>query len=254
MERFADPSFTAIAIVATVLFGLVRGGLVGAGVMATALLSLKVPPQQAVAITLPIIITQDMLSVWVYRKTFDGWNLAVLTPGAILGTALAGLFASSLSPSAVRLLVGIIGLIFILVKVAGPALQVLMPRRNVLTGLIFGTMSGFTSMLANAGAPAYHMFVLPQRMEPQTLMGTTMVFFAVCNAVKVPAFLALGTLTSDILVVGFTLMPLGVASTLLGVWLGRRLTGPIFYKVVYTSMFLLSVELIRSGIAGLYAS
>ena len=61
--------------------------------VATPLLALIIPPLQAVAIMLPILLLQDVISVIAYRKSWDAWNLKVLIPGGLIGVAVtAGLF------------------------------------------------------------------------------------------------------------------------------------------------------------------
>ena len=76
------------------LVGLAKGGFSGIGMAATPLLALTVPPLQALAILLPILMMQDVISVWWYRHDWDAWNLKVMLPGAVVGTALAWALAS----------------------------------------------------------------------------------------------------------------------------------------------------------------
>src|SRR3954466_6350729 len=57
-------------------------------------MALVISPVQAAAIMLPILITQDVVTVWAYRHTWDGRNLAILLPGAALGIGLGYLLAA----------------------------------------------------------------------------------------------------------------------------------------------------------------
>ena len=77
------------AFIAVLLVGLAKGGFSGIGMAATPLLALAVPPLQALAILLPILIVQDVVSLWWYRRDWDGWNLKVMLPGAVIGVGLA---------------------------------------------------------------------------------------------------------------------------------------------------------------------
>jgi len=52
----SDPIFYLAAIVAVTFLGLAKGGFAGVGLVATPLLSLVVPPVQAAAIVLPILL------------------------------------------------------------------------------------------------------------------------------------------------------------------------------------------------------
>jgi uncharacterized membrane protein YfcA len=70
---------------------------------ATPLMALTVPPLQAAAILLPILMVQDVISVWTYRRTWSGWNLKVMLPGAVIGVAAAWVLAAHVSDVALRL-------------------------------------------------------------------------------------------------------------------------------------------------------
>ena len=68
----AQPSFYAAAVPAVILLGLSKGGFAGLGVLGMPLTALTIPPVQAAAITLPILMVQDVFSVWVYRCSWAG--------------------------------------------------------------------------------------------------------------------------------------------------------------------------------------
>ena len=81
MTIITDPLFYLLAVPAIAALGLGKGGFAGVGMISTPLLALTVPPLQAAAILLPILLCQDAISVWVYRREWSAWNLKVLLPG-----------------------------------------------------------------------------------------------------------------------------------------------------------------------------
>jgi uncharacterized membrane protein YfcA len=107
-----EPSFYATAIPAVILLGLAKGGFAGLGVLGMLLMALTIPPVQAAAITLPILMVQDVFSVWVYRPSFDPVNLRILLPGAVAGILLAYLLASRVPDAVVSLVLGTILIVF----------------------------------------------------------------------------------------------------------------------------------------------
>src|SRR5215213_10633517 len=111
---FTDPLFLAVTFMAVLLVGLAKGGFSGVGMAATPLLALSVPPLQALAILLPILLVQDVLSLWWYRRDYDGWNLKVMLPGAVIGVGIAWAVGSVVPDDVVRLLIGVIGIAFVL--------------------------------------------------------------------------------------------------------------------------------------------
>jgi uncharacterized membrane protein YfcA len=122
----------------------------------------------------------------------------------------------------------------------------------VATGVVFGTIGGFTTMLANAGGPAWQMHLLPQKIDKLPYIGTVAILFAASNLIKIPGFLTLGTLTRDNLIVGLSLVPIAVASNFLGIWMVRRVSTEMFFRIAYVLMFLIAVELMRSSIIDLW--
>jgi uncharacterized membrane protein YfcA len=231
------------------LVGLAKGGFSGVGMAATPLLALAMPPLQAVAILLPILLIQDVLSVWWYRHDWDAWNLKVMLPGAVIGVCLAWALASVVPDDVVRLAIGLIGVGFVLNvwfgKVPPPG------RPSAFSGVFWGAGSGFTSAIASAGSPPFSVHVLPQRMDKLKLVGTATMFFAAVNLMKVVPYFALGQLSRENLMISATLLPLAIATNFLGFWLVRRTpTGP-FYRIAYSIIFLISAALTAQGAAGL---
>src|SRR4051812_47074675 len=113
MTLIADPLFYLAAAPAVIFLGLSKGGFSGIGMVSTPLLALILPPLEAAAILLPIILIQDAVSVWVYRRVWDPWNLKVMIPGCVIGVGMAWLLAAYVSDGVIRLVVGLIALGFV---------------------------------------------------------------------------------------------------------------------------------------------
>jgi len=248
-----NPLFLAAAIVAVTFLGFSKGGFVGLGVTAVPLLSLIVPPPQAAAILLPILLVQDAVSVWVYHRDYSLWNLQVLIPGAIVGAALATLIAASLSADVVRLAVGVIALLFVASRLLSRWIERHLPKPAIASGLFWGMVAGFTSTLANAGSPPVQIHLLPQRLPKLTFVGTTSIYFAAANLIKIPSYFALGQLTSTNMAAGLALVPLAIATNFLGVYLVRRVSMEAFYRIAYVLIFLIGCALVRSAAVALLA-
>ncbi len=244
----ADPLFYLLAVVAVILLGLSKGGFFGLGVMSLPLMSLFVPPLQAAAIILPTVLAQDALTVWTYRRDWSGWNLKIMIPSMAAGIAVAGLFAASLTAAHIRLAIGLIAGAFVLRHWLGSRFERLSPRPGTLSGMIFGAIGGFTTMLANAGGPAWQMHLLPQQLDKFTYVGTFTILFAASNLMKIPAYGALGQLTSENLALGAALLPVAVLANYAGIWLVRRTPAELFFRIAYVLMFLISIELIRGAL------
>ena len=252
MTLITDPLFYALAIPAVIALGLSKGGFAGAGQMATPLLALVMPPLEAAAIFLPIMIIQDLNALWVYRKEWNGRILAIMLPGAVLGVAAAGLLASYISDAAVRAFVGFITIAFVIYSVIGAArLAREIKPAGISAGLFWGAFSGYTSTICQAGGPPYQMYVITQNLPKMVFVGTTAIFLAAVNGMKVVPYLALGQFSTKGMGTSLALLPLALAANQLGFWLVRRTPQETFYKIVLAVMFLISLALLYSGVGEL---
>ncbi len=250
MTIITDPFFYLIAVPAVIALGLAKGGFAGVGILSTPLLALYLPPLEAAALILPILITQDAISVWWYHKDWDAWNLKVLIPGALVGMSLGWAFAAQVTDAALRTVVGIIGVSFVLYTIFSRAPDE-PQRKTAASGVFWGMVSGFTSMLSQAGGPPFQVHVLPQRLPKLTLVGTTTLFFALVNALKIGPYFALGQFSTKNFATSLMLLPLAVLANALGIWLVRVTPVGLFYKIAYTIVFIVSSLLLYQGITGL---
>ncbi len=247
-----DPVFYALAVPAVILMGLAKGGFSGVGAVSMPLLAMAISPVKAAAILLPILIVQDVVSVWAFRRDWDKGVLAVTIPGAVLGIVLGYLLAAEVSGTAVLAALGAISILFAAHRlwlmrggrIAAPA------DAPPALGVVFGVVAGFTSQIAHAGGPPFQMWVMPKNLPPAVLIGTTAIFFAVVNWIKVPAYWALGQFTRENMLTAAALTPLAIASTFAGVWLMRRIEAERFYQLIYVLMILVGGQLLWKAWSG----
>ena len=251
MTLITDPLFYAFAVPAIIFLGLSKGGFSGIGMVSTPLVAIIMPPLEAAALLLPSLLVQDAFSAFIYRRVWDPWNLKVLLPGCVVGVGCAWLFAAHVSDSAVRLMVGLIALGFVAYAVFRHYLPGESPRPRASHGVFWGALSGFTTTLIQIGAPPYYAFVLPQLLEKMIYVGTTVMFFAAANAMKVVPYSALGQFSTAGLLTSFALFPLAIASNYLGIWLVRVTPETIFYRITNVLVLLIGLELTRQGVTGL---
>ncbi len=246
----ADPLFIACALAAVVLSGLAKGGFAGVGALAMPVMALAIDPVRGAAILLPILILQDAVGVWAYRRNWDGRILAVMLPGAAVGILLGWFFAAQVSEVAVLGLLGVISVLFGLQRLwveRGGAIT-LPSNSPAWVGFLFGIASGFTSQIAHAGSPPFQMWVLPKRLTRDMLVGTTAFAFAAMNWMKVPAYAALGQFSRDNLIATAMLAPVAILSTFAGVALVRRVDPARFYTLIYILMILLGLKLMADAL------
>jgi len=247
-----EPIFYLTAVAAVTFLGLAKGGFTGVGMIATPLLSLVIPPFQAIAIVLPILLLQDIITLWIYWGDWDKWNIKVLTAGAFVGVAAGWGLAAVVTDAQVRLVIGLIAVSFVLSHWLLPKPKKEAGRPSTLAGLFWGFVSAFTSTLSHAGGPPFAIYVLPQRMSKMRFVGTSTLFFALVNYMKLVPFFALGQFSADNIKTSLVLMPVAVVTNFLGVWLVKVTPTEIFYRIAYVLVFLIGLALIESGVRALF--
>ena len=250
----SDPYFYAAAVPAVILVGLSKGGLGGAmALIGVPLMALVVSPVQAAAIMLPILIVMDIVSLWAWRGVWDRVTLRNVLPGAMIGITLGWATAALVTPGAVRLIVGLIALAFFLRWLSQRVVRSDKPgRHSIVRGTLCGTLAGFTSFVAHAGGPPYQVYALPLKQPPALYVGTSVIFFAVVNAVKLVPYFALGQFDAANLAASAILMPVAPLATLAGAWLVRRMKPDIFYPFMYGMVALVSLKLIYDGVVEIW--
>ncbi len=210
-------------------------------------MALAMSPVRAAAILLPVLVVQDVVGVWAFRRDWDSAVLRATLPGAAVGVLLGYLLAAVVSVGAVLGVTGGIAILFGLYRLHRryrPGLPARMPDR---AGPLFGLASGFTSQIAHAGVPPFQLFVLPRGLSPTRFAGTGAIFFAAVNWMKVPAFLSLGQFTAANLGATLVLMPVAIAATFGGVRLVRRVTADRFYLLIDLLMIAVGLRLLWSA-------
>ncbi len=247
-----DPLFYLAAIPGVLLAGLAKGGFGGAlGMLAVPLMALVISPVQAAAIMLPILISMDVVGLIAWRGTFDRRAIAIVLPAALLGIGVGWATAAWVTEAHVRLIVGIVALMFTADYMLGGAKRLEPKPHNRAKGTFWGAVTGFTSFVSHAGGPPFQMYMLPLRLDPKLFAGTAIMVFAVVNAVKVVPYFFLGQFSTANLWTSATLLPLAPLATLAGVFLVKRVRADLFYRFVYAALFAIGLKLVWDGASGI---
>lgn len=247
-----ETQFYLVAIPAVILFGLSKGGFSGLGTLGVPILSLVASPVRAAAIVLPILLVQDWLSVWAFRRDFSPRNLIILIPSSMIGVGVGWLLAARVSDDAVRLAIGVISIVFVLYMLIRDRLgRAPVEKAGVPSGVLWGSLAGFTSFISHSGAPPFQVYVMPQYLRPPVFAGTATMFFAAVNLLKVPPYFLLGQFNRDNLFVSAGLIPVAILSTFGGVWLTRRVSADRFYAIILALTFLIGVKLTYDAVRAL---
>ena len=238
-----DPWFYITAVPAVLIYGIGKGGLGGAlGIIAVPLMALVVSPTQAAAILLPILCVMDAFAVRQHYRSADYSVLKQMLPGSLLGVLLAGLFLSVTPEAGLKLLIGVLSLLFCLQYVLGGSQQDKKP--GIASAWWWSSLGGFSSTAIHAGGGPASIYLLPLRLEKVTLIATMAVLFGIINLAKLIPYSMLEEFDTTNLMTAVVLMPLAPVGVYMGVWLLHRVSQDVVYRLCYLFLFLSGMKLV----------
>jgi len=214
------------------------------------LMSLAVPPVQAAAILLPLLIVMDGVAIWSFRGQWSKENIQRTLPGAIVGIIAGAFTFHYLSAAAIRLLIGVMCVAFCLNYWLRPGLKA-KTAAGIVGGSFWGAIAGFTSFGIHAGGPPMSIYLLPQRLDKIVLMGTFAIFFAVVNLIKLIPYTWLGQFDGTNLLTSLVLIPLAPIGVRLGYFLLHKIDEVLVYRICYCFLMLVGLKLLYDGSQGL---
>lgn len=228
------------------LTGLSKGGLGGAlGALVTPMLALVMPAPVAVGLTLPMLLTGDVCALYAHWRGWDRRILIAVLPGTVLGVIIGSLVIGSLSAVTLQHGLGIVALLYTLYKLWERRYRKSIPKdAPSWQSHPFGVATGFASTLANAGGPIFTIYLLTLRIVPSVFVGTSALYYALLNVMKLPAYLSSGILTPERLLVGVWALPLIPFGVWSGVILDRYIDMPTFEVLILAFLALTGVALL----------
>lgn len=244
-----DPWAWAALGVAAVVIGISKTALPGGSILAIALFAAVLPSRTSTAATLLLLMVGDVFALLAYRRHAHWPTLLRLAPAVVAGLLLGFAFLALTGDGVVRRAIGVILLLMIAVTLwrrwrQARAEQEAAARGGALLAGVYGTLGGFTTMVANAGGPVMSMYFLATRTPVQVFLGTSAWFFAIINVIKVPFLAGIGLFTGPVLLTDAILAPLVVLGALLGLRVARRLDQRLFDRIVIVLTILGAVYLL----------
>jgi hypothetical protein len=242
------------------------------------------PAKESTGVLLPLLILGDVFAVWSYRRHAHWRTLLRLMPTVVVGILLGAVFVARVDDTVMRRTIGVVLVLLVAVSLwtrfrqaaadrvpaaasagsgpaepaRGEATAPLSPadaadvasaagttRSRHTAAAVYGSLTGFTTMVANAGGPVMSLYMLSMRMPMLAFLGTGAWLFALFNLVKVPFSIGLGLLSWRSLGVDLVLAPAVVVGAGMGRWAIRRIDQVLFERVVIVVTVLSAVNLVR---------
>ncbi|MFD4958276.1 sulfite exporter TauE/SafE family protein [Microbacterium sp. NPDC058389] len=225
----------ALLGVAAVVVGLSKTAVPGAGTIAVAIFAAVLPAKRSTGVLLLLLIVADIFAVTMYRRHADWKTLVRLAPAVVAGVLVGVVFLWFADDLWVKRTIGVILLAVIALTLwrrrVGAQVEGDGGSHRV-AAATYGTLGGFTTMVANAAGPVMSMYFLAARFEVKAFLGTAAWFFAIVNVFKVPFSIGIGIITVPGLLIDLVLVPLVVVAAFLGRWLADRMPQSVFEKLV----------------------
>lgn len=278
-NRMDTLTFVALGVGAA-LVGFSKTAISGAATVSVVIFATVLPTRESTGVLLVLLMVGDALAVWTYRREAD-WGLIrrLLVPvvaGIVVGAFFLGLAPIGLLKPVIGGIVVVMTLIQA-VRMVGEARG----RRRVRAGSeraehgghdnaaehsgheraepgaggvavsrsrhpgsagVFGSLAGFTTMVANAGGPVMTLYLLRSRLQVRQFVGTMAWFFACVNVVKLPFSVGMGLVSPQRFLLCLSLVPAVVLGAVIGRLLIARISRPLFEKIV----------LLVAGLSGTY--
>ncbi|MGZ9811880.1 sulfite exporter TauE/SafE family protein [Pseudoroseicyclus sp. H15] len=193
-------------------------GMTGFGfaLAAVPMLSLVLPPEEAVVICVLLQVLIGLRDIVTLRAEIDRPQIGWMGLGALIGTPLGILLLRWLDADVMRLMLGLI------VCAALPALM-WTPARAVPASwrmsLPTGAAAGFFGGLAAMPGPPVIAYFMRAGMAPARMRASLMIFFFFTSAIALPGFWVAGLLEREAFFYAILALPV----MLLGTWGGGQL-------------------------------
>ena len=273
------PTLTAITwillMVVASLCGIAKTALPGAATIAVALCAAVMPAKESTGVILLMLMTGDLLAVWSYRRDADFHMLRRIVPAVLTGVGAGALFLHLASNDSTRRLIGVILLLLVAITLAqrrstsrrapdgasaaqapsppAPTLETQEATTTLATSttsgrlarLVYGSLAGFTTMVANAGGPVTSMYFLACRYPVKAFLGTTAWFFFLVNLVKLPFSISAGLVNTTTMSLTAICAPVVIVSALAGRRLAEHMDQRVFEPVIVALTIISALPLLR---------
>ncbi|RME84577.1 MAG: sulfite exporter TauE/SafE family protein [Caldilineae bacterium] len=230
------------------LVGMSKGGL-GATLSAVTvpMMALVLPVKDVIGMMPPVLMLADALAVGFHWGKWDGRMVRLLIPSSLIGVTIGTLFLANAPSELIRLVLGIIVIIFVIYKVFERRLFARITYRpHNWHGVLAGSVAGFTSSVAHTGGPPVGMYLLLQGVQPRTYAATSAIFFLILNYIKVPFYYVADVFNFKVLATFLWLLPMVPLGVLAGKWIVVRVSKGFYDNIILFLLFVSAMLLIFS--------
>ncbi len=186
MAAGLSPDQWALALLATFLLGVAKGGIKGFGAIITTLLAIVFGSKASTGILMPLLIVGDVFAVVYYNRHAHWPYLRKLMPWIIVGVLIGVWYGKDLPESQFKQgMALIIFLSVILMWIADRRKSYTIPD-NKFFASVMGSLAGFATMVGNLAGPFSELYFLALKTPKAVFIGTSAWLFFLTNIFKLP--------------------------------------------------------------------
>jgi len=251
-------SYYEIIIISIAVVGsaIIKNGVgVGAGIFLLPFLALVLPPKLALGLGAPAMLVSDLVGVKNYWGEWNRKELKILLPLAALGV-LFGCYLIKVTPDTLfSHFVGVFALMFSSVHIAkmikaryfsfsrADSHPVKKSNQGSLSTVLFGFLGGVASTVAHAGGLMMSAYLIQKRASPRVFVGTLVFFFAIINCFKLVAYLNIGIISTQTMLLVCILSPAIILGGYAGNALNKKIPQQLFRLIVLILIFFIGIRL-----------
>ena len=242
-----DPLFYLVAVVSVFVHGMGKAGFgMGLPILAIPMMSLFVPPLQALSILVIPLLFMDIITIHRFKGL---WRLDIvkfIVPFALLGVVVGSIAFQYLTDNSIRVILGLIALGF-----GVNYFYTSQNKESRITskklGIFWCTLSGFTSFTIHSGGLPISFYLLPMRLDRKVFVATSAICFLSLNLFKLIPYTYLGQINLENLYTSLILLPLAPLGVYFGAFLTNKVTQDFFYNLSHLCLILAGIKLIYDG-------
>jgi hypothetical protein len=223
-----------------ICIGLLKAGFSGISVIMIPVMALIFGARASTGILLPVYCFADLLAVLYYRRHAEWKYILRLLPWTLAGFVVAILVERLVPVQAFKYLMGVCIIAGLIVMVWNDLRgQNKPPPSGWWFSAFSGVAGGFATMIGNISGAFLSVFLLSMRLPKNSFVGTTAWYFLIINYLKLPIQIFIWkNITVETLLFNSTLIPAVLAGLVLGIVLIKKISEPLFRKIIIVLTFI----------------
>lgn len=175
-----------LAIAASFLLGVAKGGIKGFGAIITTLLAIVFGSKASTGVLMPLLIVGDVFAVIYYHRHANWSYLKKLMPWIILGVLVGVWYGKDLPENEFKQGMALIILLSVVLMWVADRKKTYQVPDNKFFASIMGSLTGFATMVGNLAGPFSELYFLALRTPKEVFIGTSAWLFFLTNIFKLP--------------------------------------------------------------------